>query len=340
MSAVAELHPSATEADVARLLASLPNDSTIRLAEGRYTFGLRLTQSMRIEPSGDPGSVWIDVDSGPAVQVAGGECAVSGLRLTSRQRAANPNGRFQPGVVDVEGGALNITECLVQGSSNGVVVAGQRSRIKIDRCKFETIARFGLHVHSGGYARVSASDFTNTRGSAIVLEGEATDTQIVHSNVDNAGGHGVEVLNSSPGVTGCNISRCEQSGIAVSGEGSEPSVENNNVRDMSGHGIQVIGGAGGVFRNNSIRNVAQYGILIAQLGSHPDVASNDIARAHVGIAFLEGARGRGSGNHISECQTSIFVSGAGTLPVLSGNLKSGPTVVAPSAIEFAQLMDS
>ncbi|MGE3077288.1 MAG: right-handed parallel beta-helix repeat-containing protein [Dehalococcoidia bacterium] len=331
--------PNATAEEIDAILSALPEGATLKLQPGRYQSTFRLRRSITVVPAEGEGSVWIDAETGPAIAVTGGECVVQGLRLTSKARSSDVEARFQPGAVEVTGGQLSITECLIQGWTNGVVVSGNDSHVQTERSRIESIGRFGVHIHSGAHATVSATQIIDTRASGVVIEGETVEARLVNCTIEGTAGHGIEVLNSSPLIEGCSLIRSQMSGLAISGEVSAPRILRNDLRDISGNGIQVVGGAGGDYRNNLIRAVTGFGMVVGQPGSHPRLQGNKISGASVGMAFVDGSRGLAMDNQISGCKTAILVSGMGTLPELTNNSKNGPTVVDATAIEYARLIE-
>lgn len=134
----------------------------------------------------------------------------------------------------------------------------------MQRSEVRTVARFGVHIHSGASARLTHSDFASSRGSAIVLEGPDASVQLGDCTVNDSAGHGIEVIHSSPVIERCSVRGCENSGIAVSGPAAMPTVQDCEISGVKGHGIQVIDGAGGRYLGNSVKSVGQHGIAVGE----------------------------------------------------------------------------
>jgi hypothetical protein len=316
-------------------LAAAPDGAVVRIQPGHYKGTVAVTKAVSLIPAGEAGSVWFDADEGPALFVTNGTCRASGLRLTSRHRAADANERFHPGAVVVEQGVLELEECLIQGSANGIVVSRSQGQLTAADCRIAQVGRFAVHVHHGGQAQLSRMEFATERASAVVIEGPDTRVRVIDCEVERSGGHGIEILDASPAIERCTVRATAMSGIAVSGSRSAPTVIENTVGDSLGHGIQVIGGAGGRYYRNSLNSLGGHGVAVGQRGSHPELLENNVSRARVGISFADGAGGSAVRNAIAQCDVSILVSGAGTVPTLQGNHQDAPTLVDPSAVDYA-----
>jgi parallel beta-helix repeat protein len=191
------------------------------------------------------------------------------------------------------GGALIGIEQAADIHIEGLVLAGDGSDIGVDGALLAATTADGLQISNCRFLRSSA------RG---ILVARSENVSITNNTVDTAA-TGIAVLDgmngSGPAVIAGNI------------------VRNLFFRKLApSHGNAIVVGADARVENNSVANVAGFGILIE---SAPDVriAGNRIRNAHIGIGIPSEIAGAASilGNSVSGAKDGAIRAMRGPTPI-------------------------
>lgn len=185
------------------LLISTSPQSEIVLAAGTYREQVVLERPVTLVAAGDPGSVRIVTERGPALVVRT-TATLRGIVLES----ADPTGP----AVSVESGAPVFEHCEVRGAR---AEASGTATPSFRHCTFTATAHAGVYVRERGTARIERCTFAGVRGHAIVGAGAAR-LEIRETRVDAAQGAGLRLLDEARAdVLGGTFSDCQGPGVVV-----------------------------------------------------------------------------------------------------------------------------
>ncbi|WP_261562702.1 AAA family ATPase [Frankia tisae] len=201
------LSVSATDADcvtgIGRALVAAGPGDTVAVRPGLYRESLVFTRDVILVAEEGPGSVVIEVPSGAALLVAGGEVWLRDLELRG--------GDEHLPLVQVAGGLLRMDDCEIRASAAAAV-----------------------HLR-GGRALMRGGSIANPAGAAVVADaGDAEFTGVV---VESIGGPGLVVSgDASPVLRGCVIRGVNGIGVLAAGTGS-PLLADCRIGPVTGFGV-------------------------------------------------------------------------------------------------------
>ncbi|CUU56053.1 AAA+-type ATPase, SpoVK/Ycf46/Vps4 family [Parafrankia irregularis] len=267
------LSVSATDEDCLRglaraLLVAAPGD-TVAVRPGVYREALVFTRDVILVAEEGPGTVVVEVPPGSALQCAGGDVRLDGLRLRGGDE-------YLP-LVQVTGGRLTLENCDVDASAAAL-----------------------LHVHEG-WARVHASRMVNPTGSGLVAEGghaELTEVEIsvgggaADADVDAAGngngrGGSSGAGGAGAGTTGAGNAGAGNAVVLVGGTGHL--LRSCSIAVANGVGVLAAGTIDPLLERCWIDAGNGVGV-VAHAGSRLRMTDTRLARGVVGVHAADQAR--------------------------------------------------
>ncbi|MBR7826605.1 right-handed parallel beta-helix repeat-containing protein [Actinospica sp. MGRD01-02] len=190
------------------LMIANSTESEIVLAAGTYREQIVLDRPVTLVAAGDPGSVRILAERGPALVVRS-TATVRGIVLES-------NDPTWPALF-VESGSPVFEQCEVRGAR---AEAAGSATPTFRRCTFSTSAHAGIYVRERGGARIERCAFNNIRGHALVAAGTAR-LEMHESRVEASEGAGLRLLDEARAdVLSSTFSACQGPGVTVANAAS------------------------------------------------------------------------------------------------------------------------
>ena len=308
--------------DIASALAAAAKKgraALVEIAPGRYDESLTVRGEVQLAALGDPGSVVVG-RAGSAVLDTHGAVRVHGLVLIGRDAD----------VVDCHAGTLTLEHSDVRAYKGVSVFARPNTSVTlrdsvflhgrvlfsgseglVERCRFTyatdnaVAVTKGAHVSvrdsriggsmihgvlvSGAHAQVTGCELTGTGRAAVAADAQAELT-VTDCVINAVHGEGVMFAEQSRGrVDGTRVTDA-QHGIALA-SGADPVVRNCVFTRCRDTGINVQTSARGRFEDCEVHAAGNVAVLSTK-GGAPEVHGCRVSRGNVGIAVVDGARGR------------------------------------------------
>ena len=299
---VAVLSVSATDSgcllEIAAALAAAGPGATVAVRPGTYRESLVFTHDVTVVAEEGPGTVVIEIDSGPGLLVANGIVTLQGISIVGgdpklptvqmaggslrledckiqadgvaalhvrggrlRMRGGSLSNKNGAGVM-FEAGRGEFVGCVIDAvSSTGVVVAGEAAPVFRD-CSIQRVQ--GIGVLTTG---TSAGVFENCRITEVknfcVLAQERSRARFVGTTMDG-GQVGLYVIDqATPDLTSCTLTAAESHGVVMLNQ-SAPVLADCTIEASAGHAVYSSGEAGGQFTGCRIRDSGAAGIVVTE----------------------------------------------------------------------------
>ncbi len=211
-------------------LRQAPPGSRIVIMPGHYREAVVVDKDVILIAKGEPGSVILEGNQGPALQVLAGHVSVRNLTL----RGVG----FEP-ALEVKAGVLELERCALVGEEGPVAkVSGE---LEIRDCALGPGEGPGLQVRRGGQVQSEDCRFTKLAGGGVEVEPEGR-LRMRDGCFERCGYGGLLALESSDSrLVDCRFERNPQAGL-VAHSGARVDLRGCVLRE-NGHGLVMFRGA-------------------------------------------------------------------------------------------------
>jgi Holliday junction resolvasome RuvABC ATP-dependent DNA helicase subunit/nitrous oxidase accessory protein NosD len=209
-------------------VAAAPAGATLLLAAGTYSGPIVLDRTVTLAAEDGPGSVRLQVASGPALVVTDGAVTVAGLTV----RATGDD----PAVV-VSGGRLELVECTVEATAWTALHVGAGA-LALRDCEVSNGSGAGIVSASPDGAAVDSTRLRDIGTSALVATGDGT-LAVRDCAIGPCGGNGLFVTGAATAtIATSTVEATSKPPVAVEG-GAALTATGTVVRDSAGVGIYL-----------------------------------------------------------------------------------------------------
>jgi F-box protein 11 len=238
--------------------------SCILIRPGRYTGGIRLNNSVDLIGDGPAGSIVVENDNGPALEMGTNHATVRGLTL--RCTAGTAHKRFFG--VEVSQGRLLLESCdITSDSLAGIGVHGVHADPLVRHCTILNGQGTGIFVFDHGHGTFEGCTIANNaKGGVSIAKG--ANPVLIGCDIHDNRGAGILAHNQGRGIfDGCEVFAQHHCGIAVLG-GSVVQVQKCTIRDNATCGIIVGEHGRGTFFDCAVAGNGHAGVE-ARTGGEP-----------------------------------------------------------------------
>lgn len=159
------------------------------------------------------------------------------------------------GGINVRCGNVDISECDIKDAYNGIQIF-KTANPTIKQCTTHDIEKCHISVFPGGNGVITNNQFTGDgRRGTVGLYADDADTTVFTENQITNVMTGVYTSNGCKGVQVHNnkIADITAHGIYADLQ-SKPNVKNNEIKNVAHYGIMIAGGSTGLFRDNIVHS--------------------------------------------------------------------------------------
>jgi Holliday junction resolvasome RuvABC ATP-dependent DNA helicase subunit len=215
-------------AGLAETVAAAAPGATVLLAAGTYSGPVVLDRAVTLAAEDGPGSVRLQVASGPALVVTDGAATLAGL--TVRATGDDP-------AIIVSGGRLELVECAVEATAWTAVHVGAGA-LALRDCDVNNGSGAGIVSASPDGVAVEATRLRDIGTSALVATGDGT-LAVRDCAIGPCGGNGLFVTGAATAtIATSTLEATSKPPVAVEGGGALTAT-GTVVRDSAGVGIYL-----------------------------------------------------------------------------------------------------
>jgi molecular chaperone DnaK (HSP70) len=233
---------------------------------GTYRESLTLDREIEIIGSGSREQVVIETGAAIGLKMATAHAIVRGITLRhSAARATNWNTH---GAVVVAQGCLELENCRIEATIQGVSVWGTASRVMLRGCHVHGGQNAGLAVNYGAQATLDGCELANNRHAGIHVRDRGSRASLQRCHIHDGKGPGIS-LSSEGQITleYCEISGNASVGIQICDERSSATLRQCRIHDGQDRGIAVWQKGRLVAEDCDLFGNLHAGLLVAEDGS-------------------------------------------------------------------------